>query len=287
MKTKNIFLLIAVAFTFTYCTEKIDVDIDNMEYARLVVDGFISNDTTAHTIKLTTTSDYFSAEEMPIVSGATVKVMTNDGETIEYTENGSTGVYQTQPDVFGVIGKSYTLYIDLASEVGQHKHYESTPQELKHVALLDSIGLEFEPDWGEEGYWTVRVYAQEPETEDYYCFRVYKNGVLVTDSIDEYNVEEDELFNGNYTNGIQAGFLDMVEEEERLELGDTVNFEIMGITEDYYHFVMELQSEIWGSDPMFSGPPANISSNINNGALGFFSVYSSNFASTVLTELPD
>ncbi|MCF8372646.1 MAG: DUF4249 domain-containing protein [Bacteroidales bacterium] len=286
MKTNRIFLLILVAIGFTFCTERIDVDIDRMEFARLVVDGTLSTDTTIHTIKLTQTTDYFENQPAPVVSGANVYISADDGETIQFTEEESSGFYHSQADVFGVIGKTYTLHIDLAEEVGGHKNYISLDQEMKPVAELDSIKLKYEPDW-DKGYWTIMVYAWEPETEDFYRFMAYRNGVLLTDTIDEFVVQEDVFFNGNYTNGIQSQFLDTKKEEANLQLGDTITFEINGITEEYYHFVLEIQAAIWGSDPMFSGPPANVSSNMNNGALGFFSVYSSQKASVILTEMPE
>lgn len=286
MKTNRIFLVLIIVFSFSFCTEKIDVDIDRMEFARLVVDGSLSTDTTIHTIKLTQTADYFENTPAPVVSGANVFVTADDGETIQFLEEGHTGKYHSQPDVFGVIGKTYTLHIELAGEVGGHTNYASLNQEMKPVAALDSVRLKYEPDW-DQGYWTVEVYAWEPESEDFYRFLAYRNGVLITDTIDEFVVQEDVFFNGNYTNGIQSQFFNTKEEQGNLQLGDTITFEINGITEEYYHFVLEVQAAMWGSNPMFSGPPANVSSNIDNGALGFFSVYSSQKASVVLTEMPE
>ncbi len=60
-----------------------------------------------------------------------------------------------------------------------------------------------------------------------------------------------------------------------------------GITEEYYHFVTKIQLSIQSSNPMFGGGPANVSSNINNRAVGFFSVYSSSKASIILSEIPE
>jgi hypothetical protein len=36
----------------------------------------------------------------------------------------------------------------------------------------------------------------------------------------------------------------------------------------------EAQSEIFGNNPLFSGPPANVSTNLENGAVGIFTAYS-------------
>jgi len=65
--------------------------------------------------------------------------------------------------------------------------------------------------------------------------------------------------------------------------GDTITFEINGITEDYYNYIVEAQSQVFPQTPLFSGPPANIRTNIDNGAIGFFAVYSVKFSSTIAT----
>jgi Domain of unknown function (DUF4249) len=97
---------------------------------------------------------------------------------------------------------------------------------------------------------------------------------MITDSLHEMIVQDDMLFNGNYAYGIPAQFLDQDEKDEIIYPGDTITLEINGITEEYYNFILEAQSEIFYQTPLFSGPPANINSNISNGALGFFTAWS-------------
>ena len=64
------------------------------------------------------------------------------------------------------------------------------------------------------------------------------------------------------------------QDEEVLEPGDIVTVEMNSIGEEYANFLWDAQSEISGSNPLFSGPPANVKGNINNGAIGFFAAYS-------------
>jgi hypothetical protein len=59
---------------------------------------------------------------------------------------------------------------------------------------------------------------------------------------------------------------------------------VNNIGKDYYDFLIGAQAEIRGSNPLFSGPPANVKGNINNGAIGFFSAYSVTHSSTVTPE---
>ncbi len=127
----------------------------------------------------------------------------------------------------------------------------------------------------------VLLYALDSPVKNFYAFKVYRNGYLITDSLHEMMVQDDVFFNGNYTFGIPVQFLNQSEKDEIILPSDTVTLEINGITDKYYNFILEAQSEIFYQTPLFSGPPANISSNISNGALGFFTAYSVTRSSVV------
>ena len=97
----------------------------------------------------------------------------------------------------------------------------------------------------------INVYAWDPVDEkNYYIFKAYINHDLVTDTITEYEIQDDEAFNGNYTNGIICQFLEQNNPEKKIELGDTITFELNGITEDYFNFILEVNFESWGHNPM-------------------------------------
>ena len=73
-------------------------------------------------------------------------------------------------------------------------------------------------------------------------------------------------------------------DDEVLITGDTVTVEMNSIGTDYANFIWEAQSEVKGSNPLFSGPPANVKGNIDNGATGFFAAYSVSRAYTIVTD---
>jgi hypothetical protein len=57
-----------------------------------------------------------------------------------------------------------------------------------------------------------------------------------------------------------------------------------GITQDYYNFIIQLQDQTSQyRNPLFSGPPANVVTNIE-GASGFFAAYSRTRSSTIFEE---
>ncbi len=278
---KTIILIFAISISLWNCTERIDIELDST-YTRLVVEGFITNDTTAHWVRLSETSDYFHNETAPAVTGAEVTI--DDGEQVHRLTESDTakGWYLTSPDYHGMPGRTYTLVIRNVDidEDGELEEYTASST-MKPVNPIDSIKIEWF-DTFFSGY-QVRVWAWDSPDPDWYAFKVWKNGVLVTDTLYELIVQNDEFFNGNYTYGIPSQFLSTDKPEEVVEVGDTITFEINGITEEYYGYVIEAQSQVFPQTPLFSGPPANIRTNFANGAIGFFEAYSVQYSSTIAT----
>jgi hypothetical protein len=286
MKTKsslrNMLILLAISFSLSDCTERVEIELDST-YSRLVVEGHLTSDTTAHWVRLSETSDYFHNQVAPAVTGA--RVALDDGLSVQLLEESASrpGWYYTSPGYHGIPGRTYTLRIgnvDIDKD-GETEDYAATST-MNPVNAIDSIKLEWF-DTFFEGY-QVRVWAWDPPTPDWYAFKVRKNGVLLTDTLYELIVQSDEFFNGNYTYGIPSQFLSIDKPDEVVEVGDTITFEINGITEDYYNYVLEAQSQVFTQTPLFSGPPANIRTNLDNGAIGFFAVYSVGYCSTIATE---
>ena len=279
---KTICIVFTLMILLWNCTERVDIEVDS-GFTRLVVEGYVTTDTAAHWVRLSTTSDYFFNQKAPAISAATISI--DDGDHI-YTLRESAsepGVYYTAADFHGIPGKTYTLNIRNVDIDGNGEMEEySASSALNPVNPIDSITLRQFSAFGTMGY-EVQVYAWDSPRRDWYAFKVHKNGKLITDTLYELNVQSDEFFNGNYTNGITSQYLSTEKPDEILNIGDTVTFEINGITEEYYYYVIEAQSQIFPQTPLFSGPPANIRTNLDNGAIGFFVAYALERSSTIAT----
>lgn len=276
---KKILSILTIVLLLAGCTERIDIELDST-YERLVVEGHITTDTTNHWVRLTKSKDYFGDEPIPFISGAQVTL--NDGnQTLTMEENRENpGYYETPADYYGVPGRTYSLSITLPEELGGTDTYEANC-ELRPIGTIDSIRVQYNESWE---IYEVQIFAWEPPSRDWYTFQVLKNGVLLTDTIDEVFASDDRFYNGNYTNGILVGFLDPDNPEEVPEPGDTITLKMSGITEDYYNFLVQLQDQTFQfRNPLFSGPPANVITNIE-GATGFFSASSVVYSSTVYDE---
>lgn len=279
MKNLKYIYLIAIAIFAVSCTEKMDIQLDNT-YTRLVVEARLSTDTAIHTVRLTSSTSYFYNQPPPAVSNAIVTI--SDGNSvINLTENSTKpGVYETPANTFGKIGNTYKLLIknvDINND-GIKEEYEASST-IYPVNQVDSIAMKYYTDFEA---WEVKCYVQDLPTEDYYLFNVYKNNVLMTDTLSEPLVVDDKLYNGNYTNGIGVGYLRDEKSGERAVIGDSIRLETWRIDKSFFKFVTEFKDAVRKQNPLFSGPPSNIKGNVSNGAIGYFAAYSISKCSTTV-----
>ncbi len=278
MKTryKLIFSILASVFMFTSCTEEIDLEL-NDSFTRLVVEGNIGTDTVNQKIRLTKSTSYFYNQEPPVIQGASVKV--SDGTTIyNFIEDlNNPGYYISENPFAGVPGKTYSLDIqNVALEQNGDVQSYKAEETMKQILIIDSIYAVRVNIFGNDGY-IVYGFAQEPATpKDFYMWRYYVNNRLITDTIDKVTFGSDEFVNGNYLSNLELGFF------TEGKPGDTLTVETNTITEDYYEFIITFMIETQFSGGGFTGPPANIKSNISNGAVGYFNTEARSKISTIL-----
>ena len=276
---KNFFLLlllIVVSLLYS-CSERIDLDLDE-SHKRLVVEAYVTNIAGKQKVKLTTTAAYLSSEPAPLVAGASVSV--SDGVSEWTFHEDSTGYYYADSLFVGEEFASYTLNIELKESVAGDVDFSANTEMVK-VGIMDSIRLEKE-EFNDKVIWRVLGWAENPPTIDFYIFKTYINGKCITPNFDDWFIIDDRMASSGYLAAMPVAFIDP--EEDPIEVGDTVTLEAVSITEAYYDFLLEVNSESGGTNPMFSGPPANVKGNISGDGWGFFASESSAFCSTVLEE---
>ena len=267
-------ILITAVMLASACTEQIDIELDST-YARLVVEGELTSDSVKHFVLLSITSNYFSNKPSPPVQDAVVELSFGN-ETMQLIENETIpGRYETPYAFKGAIGTTYDLDISQldVNQDGEEERYHASST-MAGGTELEKIELKYYPNPVVSGY-TVFMYGHHPpEQRDWFGFKLIKNGNLLTNSLEQYSVLSDELFDDGYFPGLPVGFLSDDESDEVVYPGDTVALELNCIEEAYFNFVSEAQLEIAGNFPLFSGPPSNVVSNIDNGAMGSFTAYS-------------
>ena len=292
MKRINlIYLLFIVVSTLIMvsCTEEIDLDFKSSK-PRLVVDAWLTNEKVDHYVILSKSGDFLSNKQSPPVEGAMVTLSDGDRE-IEVKELESIpGTYLIPSAFIGEYGKTYTLTISGVdiNEDGEPEVYEASNY-MAYPIDLHSINLEWSLAQGEKS-WHINMDAQENEgTKDFYAFAAYLNDVMVDDQISELEYIEDKYFNGNlvadmWTQSIVEEDSDGEVTDHVLQLDDVVTLEVQSINEDYFDFIVAVDEETGIKIPLFSGPSANVPTNISNNALGFFRVYSIARSSIEVTQ---
>jgi hypothetical protein len=245
------------------CTEEIEIELDD-SFTRLVVEGGITNEAGPHSISLSYTGSYYENATAAKAEGARLRI--SDGNQVYALTETEPGLYQSGPELVGVPGNTYTLFIDSVWLDDRYQFFTASCF-MPEVPPVDSIRIAYNPSWD---IWGVHLYAWDPPSKEHYLFRVYKNGLLMSDTIDEYIVINDDFFNGNYTFGVMVQWLEVYEAQS----GDSISLEMGSITREYANFIEDVQAQTGFNSPLFSGPPANIRGNIDNGAIGFFWAYS-------------
>jgi hypothetical protein len=295
MKTmyKNIIPILVSAAFFFACEDTINPNLEDAEPI-LVVDAWINNKAEEQVVRLTMTQPYLENILPPTVSGATV-TLTYDGGAVTFTEDGNEpGTYQWVPtpsdiaDVFGTIGREYTLTVITSGET-----FTATSR-INRVPAVDSVTFKFEesnPMFADNSY-TAEFWATDPVGPgDTYWIKGYKNGQLLNKP-SELLVAYDAGFSagGNFdgvtflppVRGVNANDVDADDEPlSPYEPGDSLYVEIHSVTLEAFNFLNEVIIQTdrpGGFSELFSTPLANVPTNIHNvnpsgsKAVGFFNV---------------
>lgn len=246
------------------CTEVIDFDI-NEEQERIVIDGLITNEEKQHFVKVTKSTSFYFDEEPPGVSNAVVSI-TSEGQDFQLTESpDEPGLYLTDSTVKGEIGKIYTLNVTVDGEVYNAQDTLRALDPIDTTFAFPLIDTLFTLDTS----YFILMFAQErPGRGDHYLWNFYINDSLWTPSLRDKSFGNDDFIDGSYPpegwpvfDGIPY---------DKVNVGDKVTLEMMSVGGDYFDFIFELflQTDFRGG--FFDGPPANIRTNLSNGALGYF-----------------
>lgn len=258
---KKYIVLILAAYLCSNCDTAIDLDLDQHE-PQYVVEGLITNELTRHSIRLSKTVAFNATEPAGKVSQATVSVLDDLGNRYDFAED-SAGLYRPVEAFAGVPGRTYTLTIDVVDQ-----HFSAT-EKLPAPAGIDSIVYTIDADEqakpDEEGeFYEVLLFMKEPQaTEDYYLAKFYRNGTLENDEGESVFYFDDHILS-EQINGLAAPYYYKQEDHFR--------FELYNLSRKAHRYYFELDNNINSDGGIFSGTPANIMTNLEGGAVGYFVV---------------
>jgi hypothetical protein len=282
MKTIPKYLFFSIVFVFfSACTEKIDIQLNEGENNRLVVEGGITDEYKIHSIKLTRSADYFYNQLPKAELQAQVRIL-SDNDTLFFIDGNNDGIYDSERFFAGIPEKNYTLKILLTDG----SEYEATTT-MKSILPIDSIRCEYayEFDFEKNDFayiYKVFLYAQEPPTYgDYYLWDLYIDDEPQTDTLKLKVFTDDMNVNGNYIYNFE---LFRIKPEKLKNDSATIKVSMQTISKAQYDFILSLLLETVFKGGPFDGPPANVTTNLSNGALGFFYANAITYTQTIVNK---
>lgn len=268
MNYKNIFQnglsIASIALVLSSCQKVIDVDLNSVS-PEITIEGNVSNQVGSYTVNLSKTVNFSDSNVFPPVTGASVTINDNAGNT-EILAEVSSGVYKTST-LQGTVGGSYTITVTASG-----KNYQTVSTMAAPVAI-DSIIVKTSTGFGGGGMGgggnnvnkslTLR-FTDPVGIANYYRLVETVNGVPVnTISITSDNLRDGEVIEENLREG----------QDIKLQVGDIVTVQLQSIDKNVYEYFRTFNNASGGGN-FNSSSPANPTSNLSNGALGYFSAYS-------------
>jgi hypothetical protein len=254
MKSVNLIFVVAALSLFS-CKKIVTLKLNNVP-AAIVIQGEVTDQPGPYYVTINQPVDFYADNNFPPVTGAAVEI-TSSGGQIDYLTEVSPGVYGTN-DLEGFPGVTYHL-----SVTAQGINYTASST-MPQPVPLDSITYQVSSGFGRTQISAVANFQDPAGVRNYYQFIEYINQVKLTKDL---FVFDDRLSDGRYIN--YALFNDSA----YIQPGDQLRVDMYCIDSAVYNYFFQLfQSGGTGSFNT-SASPANPTSNISNGAYGYFSAH--------------
>ena len=279
------FLMFVVLIGFlSSCKSPIDIDTDDSDPV-IVIYGILTDEYKQQEVRVSISSPYFYDQSNASISGAVVTIESSDGKLFELLEaNAIPGLYQTASSWAAVPGITYRLNVSVDfNGDGVIETYQAETRIIP-FAGIDSLNINAIDIMGFD-HFSVNAYWQDEPGEDHYLCKYAINDSLITEKISLFQCFEDTSLDGEYIDGFPIWYFDAKSTEHKIpddikedivifvDSGDKIELQMSRITKGFYDFIIQCQQEMRGENPMFGGPASNITTNISNGGVGYFSGY--------------
>jgi hypothetical protein len=252
---------VLLSFLVSSCKNVIDLNLAKAE-SQLVIEGNVTDQIGPQVITITKSIPIDNTNTFPPVSGATVKLIDQNGVTRTLTERGA-GVYMSS-SFMGKINQRYTLNATVA---GKTYTAQST---MPEKVLIDSIALSVQRI-GNKTTKTVIVFYEDPLTTlNQYRFVLSVNGVLIK----RVFARNDQFNNGRLVQQL------LYQDDVTLTSGDRVDIEMQCIDNNTYTYFYTFGQQ--NSNGFNSTTPTNPPNNFNTEVLGYFSAHTSQHKNIII-----
>ncbi|MEX0685813.1 MAG: DUF4249 domain-containing protein [Balneolales bacterium] len=243
--------VIMTVLSMASCEKIVNIDL-NSSSPKYVIEGSVTN-TSSHQIKITQSKNFDEENEFEGVDHAEV-IISDDEDNSEILMPVGSGMYQGDDD-YGRPGRTYTLTVNINEETF------TSSSRMPEPVNFDSLYTEDVTFFGETLKLINALYSDPKGIENYYRHVLYVNG----EKSNSIFVSSDAFFEGkDMERPLPYGDF-----EDGLVEGDQVLVEMQSIDKQVYEYFATLIKTINRSE----ASPANPASNINGGALGYFSAH--------------
>jgi hypothetical protein len=245
-----IFIAIILSLCFSSCQKVIDLKL-NTSSSQIVIQGNIYDENGPFTVKISKSVDFDKSNIYPAVIGAMVVISDNAGNSDTLTEV-SSGIYITSV-LRGVPGHTYTLTVKTDGQTYTASSIMPDAVEINSIYIENSL-------FGNEKQVTLD-FSDPANIDNYYRLIEYVNNIQQ----DQIYAVSDKLYQGK-----EISYSIMSQDSKnKLETGDKVTIWLECMDKFVYEYFRTASREDGQS-----ASPANPTSNISNGALGYFNACS-------------
>lgn len=247
------FLLLSICSS---CEKVIDIDLNSAD-KKYVIEAVITDKAGTAKVQITQTKNFNDDNNFPGVSGAKVSITESGGPTTVLNET-SAGTYEA-PLLFGTSGLSYSLSVQIGPDV--FTAVCNMPQKIN----LDTIYVTDELLFTETRKIVNAEYQDPPGKGNNYRFIQYVN----TYREDQIIIENDDYTDGRKVTDKLFYFTEDENDVHNIHSGDQVRIEMLCIDPSIYKYWYSLDRSATGVSGQAT--PANPVTNLQGGALGYFS----------------
>jgi len=242
---KKLFLLSILFLALVSCKKTIELDLKDSG-SRIVIEGNLSNSDQAM-VRLSISTGFNENNTFSGVKNAVVTIKNDKGDQYLLAEI-QPGVYTNS--LKGVPGHSYQLTV--STEGRTYTAVSHMPAPVK----LDSIQVQKDILFGKTVYSAIAYYFDPAGLGNYYKF---------TETVNQKKSPEIWVWDDRILDGRQSS-VPLFQAESDIHVGDTVKIEMQCVDKNVYRYFTSLQNVRTSN-----AAPANPETNINGGALGYFS----------------
>jgi hypothetical protein len=237
------------------CEKVIDVELNESD-KKYVIEGTISNISgTPAEVRLSETKAFNDQNNFNGISGATVTIQVSGGTTYTLTQTAQ-GIYRSSAFT-GTPGTTYNLSVSINGNT-----FTATSTMPQQLVTLDTLTVSTFAFGGNSSRIVSPAYKDPIGLGNSYRLIQYVNSTLVK----RVFVQNDELSDGLTITR------PMINPDSDVSPGNLVKVDLLCIDPNVYKYWYSLDQASTGTNQ--NATPANPVSNINGGALGYFSAHS-------------